>query len=106
MKCNVYLIICLMSAFCAVNVVAFPIHRRLKSGHPGDNPQIYSYQKNSSMGFRLLSKKFRVAKFHTDLHSLKERDWRITMQSLNRYQYRRSHSRKVGIPTVQTAWEE
>ncbi|MDR0742012.1 MAG: hypothetical protein LBE98_00930 [Puniceicoccales bacterium] len=58
------------------------------------------------MGFRSLSKKFRVSKFRTDLNSLRERDRQITMQNLNRYQYRRSHSRKVGIPTVRTAWKE
>ncbi|MDR2432804.1 MAG: hypothetical protein LBD34_03575 [Puniceicoccales bacterium] len=58
------------------------------------------------MEFRSLSKKFRMSKFHRDLHSLKKRDRQITMQSLNKYQYRRSYSRKVGIPTVRTAWEE
>ncbi|MDR0693482.1 MAG: hypothetical protein LBF49_02845 [Puniceicoccales bacterium] len=106
MKCNVCLIICLVCAFCTADAAAFPTHRRLKSGYPGDDPQIYSHQGNSSMGFRSLSKKFKVSKFHRDLHSLKRRDRRITMQSLNKYQYRRSHSQKVGIPTVRTAWEE
>jgi hypothetical protein len=106
MKCNIFLIICLVGTFCTVDVAAFPIHRRPKSGHPSGDPQIYSYQKNNSMGFRSLSKKFRVSKFHTDLNSFKGHNRRITMQSLNRYQYRRSHSRKVGIPTVQTAWEK
>ncbi|MDR1173260.1 MAG: hypothetical protein LBK24_00500 [Puniceicoccales bacterium] len=106
MKRNICLIIFLAGVFCTVNVAAFPTHRRLKSSRPSSDPQIYSYQGNSSMGFRSLSKKVVVSKFHRDLHSLKERDRRITMQNLNKYQYRRSHSRKAGIPTVRTALEE
>ncbi|MDR1528649.1 MAG: hypothetical protein LBS22_03650 [Puniceicoccales bacterium] len=106
MKCNICLIICLICAIGAADAAAFPAHRRLKSSHHNDNPQIYSHQGNSSMGFRSLSKKFRVSKFHRDSNFLKERDRRITMQSFNKYQWRRSHSRKVGIPTVRTAWEE
>ncbi|MDR2603322.1 MAG: hypothetical protein LBC11_02055 [Puniceicoccales bacterium] len=106
MKRNVCLIICLVCVFCAMDIAALPTRRQLKSSYPNDNSQIYSHRGNSSMDFRSLSKKFRVSKFHRDLHSLKKRDRRITMQNLNQYQYRRSHSRKVGIPTVRTTWEE
>jgi hypothetical protein len=40
------------------------------------------------------------------MHSMGKHGQRVTMQNLNKYQYRRSHSRKVGIPTVRTAQEK
>ncbi|MDR1890923.1 MAG: hypothetical protein LBQ23_01930 [Puniceicoccales bacterium] len=90
------------------DVAAFPVHRRAKASCPNNNPQICPYRGNNSKGFRSLSKKFahRDSKFYTNMHSMGKHGQRVTMQNLNKYQYRRSHSRKVGIPTVRTAQEK